>query len=587
MMANITSEFNGSVVGIARSIGERVNTGDTVIELHMVGLKVPIVAPEPGIIENICVSVGDNVTIGMPLFSIANMASDSDHISCPSCGVINNRSARFCSSCGQKLNTNISFSMPTSVTNNDFNNQTSSNTGSSYTQSTVYPTNNVTPVTKKKKHGLRNTLIVVGIILLLLAFYGNSIDDSKDTTSSESDNKKSAVSTENIQSTSSEEDKTTADNSPDNSSKEKDPNYMHDLNKQKTDIIIYGIDYYGYGIVFYSQDDQMYYLRCPYIEESGGETLFSTVRIPIDDDSITKYELSDGDCVKISSHMVDHMTNDKFWLLFDECTKTDTSFIYDIYNSSSYETLPSYSAFNDFCRYGKKGQMCLLSNVRVYSTDNDSYFCFIDYNPDEYDSQVSLHLLDSGNGVSHTRILPEDRISVFCHLIRIESSGVPTFELDYIIDMNGKSYIGSNQSTNTSPNTNKNNASTSATRNDVISLMWQDISSVVSTYGLSETPAGDGIISYQNSDIYVEANKEISGNQISSVMLNNDTYSLCGVYIGMDIGEAYDTMNSLGWEEIYLQYGSGVYFDSPDGTIEIWFMSDEDAKVSRIIASGL
>ncbi|WP_022761862.1 biotin/lipoyl-containing protein [Butyrivibrio sp. AD3002] len=483
-MSDIISEFNGNVVGIACNKGDHVKTGDTVIEIHMMGLNVPIVAPAPGIIENICVSVGDNVTKGMIVFSMESLSADSDHVSCPSCGVINNRSARFCSSCGQKLatNTNIPTIIQSPNTINGFGNQTTNNTIPPYTQNTAYNSNIATnaPI-KKKKHWLRNTVIVAGVLLVLLVLFGSSTDESEKNNKTVENTQKSSASTASTQIIQVAENNTKVENSQKSISKEKDPNFMHDLNKQKTETVITGIDYYGYGIVFYSQGDRMFYLRCPYIETSNGETLYSTVRLPIDDESITKYELSDGDCVKISAHVVDHMTNDEFWLLFDECTRADTSFIYDIYNSSSYETLPSYSSFTNFCRYGKKGQMCLLTNVEVYSTDDDSYFCFIDYNPDSIDSQVSLHLLDSANGVTHTRILPGDRISVFCHLVRIESSGTPTFELDYIIDLNGSNSSGATTHSNpTGPSTAINDNSTTGNTNkansyDSMAIAGQDV----------------------------------------------------------------------------------------------------------------
>ena len=78
----------------------------------------------------------------------------------------------------------------------------------------------------------------------------------------------------------------------------------------------------------------------------------------------------------------------------------------------------------------------MLENVDVFATYDEGYACGILYPDSGY---KNLYLIDSSNnGSTHTRILPDDNISVLCRFVGVSSDGRPNFSVDYIIEIENK-----------------------------------------------------------------------------------------------------------------------------------------------------
>ena len=64
------AQMGGVVAGIFVTVGQTVTTGDRLVELEAMKMKVPVIADRTGPVSRITVAVGDAVVSGQPLATI-------------------------------------------------------------------------------------------------------------------------------------------------------------------------------------------------------------------------------------------------------------------------------------------------------------------------------------------------------------------------------------------------------------------------------------------------------------------------------------------------------------------------------------
>jgi biotin carboxyl carrier protein len=63
-MTSVKSEISGSVWKIEANIGDKVAEDDPIIILESMKMEIPVLAPQDGVVKEICVKEGDAVNEG-------------------------------------------------------------------------------------------------------------------------------------------------------------------------------------------------------------------------------------------------------------------------------------------------------------------------------------------------------------------------------------------------------------------------------------------------------------------------------------------------------------------------------------------
>ncbi len=67
---SVAAPMNGQVVKITREVGQLVEAGDLILILEAMKMENEVTAPIPGMLNEICVGLGDSVSPGQLLFSV-------------------------------------------------------------------------------------------------------------------------------------------------------------------------------------------------------------------------------------------------------------------------------------------------------------------------------------------------------------------------------------------------------------------------------------------------------------------------------------------------------------------------------------
>lgn len=69
-MSEVKSKVPGVVDEVKAAEGDKIETGQVVIVLEAMKMKMPVASPEAGLLKKIAVNTGDRVNPGMVLFEI-------------------------------------------------------------------------------------------------------------------------------------------------------------------------------------------------------------------------------------------------------------------------------------------------------------------------------------------------------------------------------------------------------------------------------------------------------------------------------------------------------------------------------------
>ena len=69
-MSEVKSKVPGVVDEVKAAEGDKIETGQVVIVLEAMKMKMPVASPESGLLKRLAVNTGDRVNPGMVLFEI-------------------------------------------------------------------------------------------------------------------------------------------------------------------------------------------------------------------------------------------------------------------------------------------------------------------------------------------------------------------------------------------------------------------------------------------------------------------------------------------------------------------------------------
>ncbi|HHD7459762.1 TPA: acetyl-CoA carboxylase biotin carboxyl carrier protein subunit [Klebsiella oxytoca] len=69
-MSEVKSKVPGVVDEVKAAEGDKIETGQVVIVLEAMKIKMPVASPESGLLKRLAVNTGDRVNPGMVLFEI-------------------------------------------------------------------------------------------------------------------------------------------------------------------------------------------------------------------------------------------------------------------------------------------------------------------------------------------------------------------------------------------------------------------------------------------------------------------------------------------------------------------------------------
>lgn len=268
------------------------------------------------------------------------------------------------------------------------------------------------------------------------------------------------------------------------------------------------------------------------------------------------------------------------------CHIGDTVYVNDLMYGGFDLTIDSVNMVYD--SFSEKNLFAL--NYTVTNTSNDTLHFhpgYIVFYGDDY----AIEAAANGDDVSMGSTIAPSRKSketTYCGHFPSEYS---TFEAEIgnvVIDLTGvevkkgtattSQAETSKQETKSSTNVNSNNQS----RIEVVDILGEPIEDIARQYGLTKVNASD-CIEYHNEGLCIDGDMYTENPPIRDIMLTNSDYSFCGIYCGMDIGDAYDICEQGGLIEIVDTYSPGkIAFVTDDEAVEISFYSDENACVSKI-----
>ena len=337
------------------------------------------------------------------------------------------------------------------------------------------------------------------------------------------------------------------DNTPEKlDAEEKQPGKVMDLNSG--DVLQFNDfdTYVGKGTIVQGSDKTDLMFRWPYLEPSSQSSnkLLKMDYVSIDQSSITQFGLKDSSFVDIKAHCVAG-DNNQAVLVLDSCKDTSPSFLEDMYNQANLTTFSSKKEFDEFRRYGEEGQMCKVT-THVNATYDNGYACGTVFYDLLNDYEVgSLYLLDDLNGKGHTRILPDDDITVLCRFQYMDSDGRPVFSLDCVLD-------NANVSTSPQSNAGFNESSGGASGNNSLQGFYSAIGADSDLYAHIEE---------QGDMYYISLYSTIWDEETGKTW----TDSIEGMSLAPQIGD-YDYFGSQNGIDIYIKTLGGDSFRIDDKT---------------------